>query len=195
MDALCEDLASAGLPAWNVEYRRLPEGGWPETFADVAAGIDALADLAVDSTHVVTIGHSAGGQLALWAAARAEQRVEVTHAVSLAGVADLREAARLRLSSGVVHDLLGGTPETVPERYAAGSPAELLPLGVPQLLVHGERDDIVPVSISRAYAEEAIAAGDDVELVVDPRAGHFEHLDPSARVWSVVRDWLDRRLR
>src|SRR5213079_3476466 len=63
MDALCEDLASAGLPAWNVEYRRLPECGWPETFADVAAGIDALADLAVDSTHVVTIGHSAGGQL------------------------------------------------------------------------------------------------------------------------------------
>lgn len=194
MDALCEDLASAGLPAWNLEYRRLPEGGWPETFEDVVAGIDALADLDVDASRVVTIGHSAGGHLALWAT-RPDTRVAVTHAVSLAGVVDLREAARLRLSSAVVHDLLGGTPEAVPERYAAASPAELLPLGVPQLLVHGERDDTVPVSISRDYTERARAAGDDVELVVDSRTGHFEHLDPSAGVWSAVRDWLDRRFR
>lgn len=194
MDRLCEDLARAGLPAWNLEYRRLPEGGWPETFDDVAAGIDALADLGLDTSSVVTIGHSAGGHLALWAGARAEPRVRVTHVVSQAGVADLREAARLQLSDCVVHDLLGGTPHEVPERYASASPAELLPLAVPQLLVHGGRDDTVPASISRDYVERAVAAGDDVELVVDGPSGHFEHLDPSSELWHAVRDWLDRRL-
>ena len=195
MDGLCEDLAHAGLPVWNLEYRRLPEGGWPETFADVAVGIDATAEIGLDSSRVVAIGHSAGGQLALWAAARqaTEPRVAVTHVVSQAGVADLREAARLELSSGVVHDFLGGTPDEVPERYALASPAELLPLGVPQLLVHGGRDRTVPASISRDYAERALAAGDDVELVIDPPSGHFEHLDPSSEPWRAVRDWLDRR--
>ena len=197
MDGLCEDLARAGLPVWNLEYRRLPEGGWPEISADVAAGIDAIAEIGLDSSRVVAIGHSAGGHLGLWAAARprAEQRVAVTHVVSQAGVADLREAARLELSSGAVHDFLGGTPDEVPERYAVASPAELLPLGVPQLLVHGGRDRTVPASISRDYAERALAAGDDVELVIDPRGGHFEHLDPSSELWRAVRDWLDRRFR
>lgn len=196
MDGLCEDLAGAGLHAWNLEYRRLPAGGWPETFDDVAAGIDAVAELGLDSSRVVAIGHSAGGHLALWAASRpaTEARVPVTHAVSQAGVADLREAARLELSAGVVGDLLGGTPDEVPERYAAASPAELLPLGVPQLLVHGGRDRNVPASISRDYSEHARAAGDDVELVLDPRSGHFEHLDPSSNVWLAVREWLDRQL-
>jgi acetyl esterase/lipase len=194
MDRLCEDLARAGLPAWNLEYRRLPEGGWPRTFEDVAAGVDALAGLELDLSAVVTIGHSAGGHLALWAAARAEAQVPVTHAVGQAAVADLREAARLRLSAGVVHDLLGGSPEEVWEHYVAASPAELVPLGVPQLLVHGGRDDIVPLEIASGYAERARAAGDDVELEVDWTAGHFEHLDPGSRVWSAVRAWLDRRL-
>jgi acetyl esterase/lipase len=195
MDGLCEDLARAGLPVWNLEYRRLPEGGWPETFADVAAGIDAIAEIGLDSSRVAAIGHSAGAHLALWAAARpaTEPRVPVTHVVSQAGVADLREAARLELSSGVVHDFLGGTPDEVPERYAVASPAELLPLGVPQLLVHGGRDRTVPASISRDYAERALAAGDDVELVIDRRGGHFEHLDPASELWRAVRDWLDRR--
>ena len=171
-----------------------PSGGWPATFEDVAAGIDALAGLELDLSAVVTIGHSAGGHLALWAAARPAPRVPVTHAVGQAAVADLAAAARLGLGAGVVHELLGGPPEDVPDRYAAASPAELVPLGVPQLLVHGGRDDVVPVSVARGYAERARAAGDDVELEVDARAGHFEHLDPRSGVWAAVRAWLDRRL-
>lgn len=194
MDELCLDLASTGLPAWNLEYRRLPAASWLEISADVAAGIDAIAGLGVDSSRVVAIGHSAGGQLALWAAARPAPHVAVTHAVSQAGVADLREGARLALSVGVVRDLLGGAPEAVPEHYAAASPAELLPLGVPQLLVHGGLDDTVPASIGRAYAKQALAAGDEVVLLIDPLGGHFEHLDPSSAAWLAVRDWLDGRL-
>jgi acetyl esterase/lipase len=194
MDELCEDLAEAGWAAWNLEYRRLGAGGgWPATFDDVAAGIDHLGTLArpdLELGVVVAIGHSAGGQLALWAAARKTPRVRVTHAVAQAGVVDLAEAARLGLSRGVVHELLAAAPAEAPERYALASPAARLPLGVPQLLVHGARDEIVPAAMSRSYAEAATAAGDRVDLVVHEQLGHFEHLDPRSSAWRSVRDWL-----
>jgi acetyl esterase/lipase len=140
MDGLCRDLASAGWAAWNLEYRRLGGGGgWPQTFDDVAAGIDHLGSLVEDPRVVVTIGHSAGGHLAFWAAVRREPRVRVTHAVAQAGVVDLVEAARLGLSRSAAEELLGGSPAAVPERYELASPAARLPLRVPQLLVHGAR--------------------------------------------------------
>jgi len=191
MDVLCGDLASAGWTAWNLEYRRLGGcGGWPETFEDVAAGIDHLDQLVEDLSVVATIGHSAGGHLALWAAARPEPRVRVTHAVAQAGVVDLVVAARLGLSGGAAEELLGGSPSQVPERYELASPAALLPLGVPQLLVHGGRDEIVPAAMSRTYASRAEAAGDRIELVIHEGLGHFEHLDPRLEAWQSVRAWL-----
>ncbi len=183
MDGLCRDLAAAGWAAWNIEYRRLGEGGgWPATFDDVAAAIAALGRR---SERLVTIGHSAGGHLALWAAA---QQLGVTHAVSQAGVVDLAEAIRLKLSRGVARELLGDDPDG--ERLRRASPAELLPLGVPQLLVHGARDDIVPSAMSEAYAARARELGDDVETAILP-CGHFEHIDPRSQAWRTVRDWLD----
>ena len=200
MDELCRDLAARGWTAWNLEYRRLGEGGgWPATFEDVEAGIRAIrasntllleaepgdqAGSAPSNTLLlapfVAIGHSAGGQLALWAAAR---RL-VGAAAAQAGVLDLAEAARLGLSNGVVHELLP------PEAYPLASPAELLPLGVPQLLVHGEDDDVVPVAMSRAYQARALEAGDEVGLVTLPGVGHYEHLDPSSDAWEAVVEWL-----
>jgi len=175
MDELCRDLAGRGWSTWNLEYRRLGDGGgWPATFEDVETAIAAI------DAPAVAIGHSAGGHLALWAAARGL----VTHAVSQAGVTDLAEAARLGLSRGIVDELLA------PEAYALASPIELLPLGVPQLLVHGDDDDTVPVALSRAYHAAAVAAGDRVDLVTLPGVGHYEHLDPSSAAWRAVIDWL-----
>jgi acetyl esterase/lipase len=177
MDALCADLASRGWTAWNLEYRRLGSGGgWPATCDDVAAGTGALA-----GRDAVAVGHSAGGHLALWAAAEGLVRA----AVAQAAVSDLREAERLSLSGGVVADLLGDAAA-----YAEASPFERLPLGVPQLLVHGEDDAIVPVSMSREYERAARAAGDDVELLALPGVGHFEHLDPGSEAWRAVLRWL-----
>jgi acetyl esterase/lipase len=191
MEGLCDDLASAGWAAWNLEYRRLGGGGgWPETFEDVAAGVDHLDRLVEDLSVVVTIGHSAGGHLALWSAARPEPRVRVTHAVAQAGVVDLVEAARLGLSRGVAEEFLGGSPAQVPERYELASPAAGVPLGVPQLIVHGGRDEIVPAAMSRAYASTAAAAGDRIELIIHEELGHFEHLDPRSEAWKSVRAWL-----
>jgi acetyl esterase/lipase len=183
MDALCDDLAGRGYTAWNVEYRRLGSGGgWPATFADVEAATRAAG---ASEMPVVTLGHSAGGHLALWAAARCGAAL----AVAQAGVTDLRDAWSRGLSSNAAGELLGGSPEEVPERYAAASPAHLLPIGVRQLILHGRRDDTVPQEMSRAYVRSARQAGDDVELV-EPDEGHFECLDPSSESWAAIVERL-----
>jgi acetyl esterase/lipase len=203
MRPLCADLAARGWAAFNVEYRRLGRlsgGGFPRTLDDVAAAVDHLAELPahkgcqppfmLDLARVVAIGHSAGGHLAAWLATRDEASVPVTAVVAQAGVLDLRLASELRLSRGVVNRLLGGPPDSVPERYAAASPAERLPLGVPALLTHGGRDDIVPPAMSERFAAAARAAGDDVDVVIEPAEGHFGHLDPENPLWRAVTSWI-----
>jgi acetyl esterase/lipase len=195
-------LTAVGFATWNIEYRRLGYrgGGWPGTFADVAAAADYLNALAavypLDLTRVVAIGHSAGGHLACWLAARhrisaqqplhSDRPMPIGGAVALAGVLDLRRAWELRLSHGIVRRLLGGTPEQVPERYDAASPLSLLPLGVPQILVHGTADSSVPFEISERYAAAALEKGDEVQLVALPGAGHFEIVDPRTPEWQSV---------
>jgi acetyl esterase/lipase len=192
MHPLCRDLAGRGWAAWNLEYRRLGRlsgGGWPTTFDDLAAGVDHLRVLRapLDLTRVVTIGHSAGGHLAALAATRPGPSVLVTAVVAQAGVLDLERAWEWRLSNGVVRRLLRGTPEQQPERYAAASPAARLPIGVPVLLTHGGKDDIVPPAMSEEFAA---AAGDDCTLVVLPDEGHFGHLDPDNPLWRAVVEWI-----
>jgi pimeloyl-ACP methyl ester carboxylesterase len=127
----------------------------------------------------VTIGHSAGGHLAAWAATRDHHRVAVTGVVSQAGVLDLQRAWELRLSNGVVERFLKGGPTDV------ASPIERLPLGVPALLTHGGKDDIVPVEISQRFAEASGAT-----LIVEPDEDHFGHLDPENPLWKAVLAWL-----
>jgi acetyl esterase/lipase len=198
MDALCADLVGRGWAAWNVEYRRLGEGGgYPQTLDDVAAAVDALRDVdaLLDLGRAVAVGHSAGGHLALWAAGRRDARVALAGAVGQAAVSDLREAHRLWLSDGVVEQFVGAAPEQAPERYAAASPIERVPAGVPTLLVHGEADENVPVGLTLRYAQAARDAGDGVDVVLRPTDGHFEHIDPRSAAWQAVVSWLGRRPR
>jgi acetyl esterase/lipase len=199
---LARDLAAHGFAAWNLEYRR---AGWPTTLLDVAAGIDALAEQdALDPARVAAVGHSAGGQLALWAAARpglpagapgASPRVRLRAAVSLAGVLDLVAGARAKLGDRAGQAFLGGEPADRPERYAVASPVARLPIGVPQLLVHGPADEIVPLAQSRDYAVAARAAGDEVELVEPAGADHFDVVEPTHPAWREVVDRLPGLLR
>jgi acetyl esterase/lipase len=183
MHPLVDDLVERGWAAWNVEYRRLGSGGGvPETLDDVAAAIDHLAELdGLDLSRVVTIGHSAGGHLAAWAATREQPRVPVTAVVSQAGVLDVRRAWELGLSNDVAREFLRGDIENA----TVASPIERLPLGVPALLVHGGRDDTVPVEISQRFARQSGAT-----LVVEPEEGHFGHLDPENPMWQAVVKWL-----
>lgn len=190
---LAATLPPRGWAALNVEYRRVGGGGgFAATLADVAAAIDALAALVepLDLTRVVTIGHSAGGQLAAWAATRVDAAVAVTAVVAQAGVLDLRRAAADRLGNGATQAFLGGEPSDVPERYDVASPIEQLPLGVPVLCIHGRGDANVPLSQSEAFVAVATASGDDAELItVD--GDHFVLIDPASGAWSTVLDWLD----
>jgi acetyl esterase/lipase len=206
-DRLVADLAARGWAVWNLEYRRVgwrSRGGWPRTLEDVTAGIDPLGTLTepLDTSRVVAIGHSAGGQLALWAAARpglpagapgAEPSVRLSAAVAQAGLVDLREVARLGLSRDAATRFLGGPPGKLPERYDLASPVERLPLNVPHLLVHGDADDVVPIDIARRYARRAAEVGDPCRLVELPGAGHMDHLDPGTESWRAARAWLEVR--
>jgi acetyl esterase/lipase len=201
MTPLAVDLARHGLAAWNLEYRRVGQegGGWPGTLADVAAGLDRLAEVDdVDTTRVATCGHSAGGHLALWLAARhrlptgapgAGPRVRPVAAVGQAGVLDLHRGHEEDLGHGAVAALLG-RPDANPERYAAASPAALAPLGVDQLLVHGTADDVVPVTQSRIHA----ALDPRAELAELDGGDHFDVIDPSHTAWRDTVAWLSRRL-
>jgi len=202
---LAGDLVRRGFAVWNIEYRRLGRGqggGWPATFADVGAAIDELDRLTapLDLDRVTLYGHSAGGHLALWAAGRAHlpagapgahPRVAPIAAVSAAGVNDLAQAAR-ETPGGVVAQLMGGQPEELPERYAAGDPIALVPLAIPVLLVHGTDDATVSVRRSRNYAQAARAAGASVDLVEIPgEAGrHRSHVLPGSASWAAVAHWL-----
>jgi acetyl esterase/lipase len=182
MHPLADDLVARGWATWNIEYRRLGSGGGvPETLDDVGAAIDLLGDLDVDRSRVVAIGHSAGGHLAAWAATRDDPRVALTAVVAQAGVLDVRRAWELGLSDGVAREFLRGDIENA--RLA--SPIERLPLGVPALLVHGGRDENVPLEISERFARESGAT-----LVVEPEEGHFGHLDPQNPMWQAVIRWL-----
>ena len=195
MRPLCADLVARGWAAWNLEYRRLGRlsgGGWPTTFDDLGAGIDHLRVLTapLDLTRVVAIGHSAGGHLAAWAATRPGPSVLVTAVVAQAGVLDLERAWAWRLSGGVAAQLVGGTPEEVPDRYAAASPAARLPLGVPALLTHGGRDDIVPPAMSEEFHAAARAAGDEGELVLLPDEDPIGHIGPANPLGQAVVEWI-----
>jgi len=185
---LAADLAAAGFTAWNVEYRRVAAGGgWPATVEDVSAAIDHLASLDVDASRVVAVGHSAGGHLAVWAAAaRPAARVRLAAAVSQAGVLDLGTAARTGVGQTAVQDLLGGGPSEVPEHYAAADPIRHVPPPVPVLCVHARADDTVPIAQSEAYVA---AAGDRARLVEVP-GDHFTVIDPAHESWALVRDAL-----
>jgi acetyl esterase/lipase len=189
---LCQAITSAGFATWSLEYRRvgLAGGGFPGTMEDVGCGADFLLQLAgrfpLDVERVVAIGHSAGGQLALWLGARRRSVFRLRGVVALAAVSDLTRASALRLGDGIVDDMMGGTPATVPKGYAAASPIELLPAGVPQRLIHGEDDDVVPLSLSERYCEAARGCGDDVALEPLPKTGHLELIDPRSHAWPVV---------
>jgi acetyl esterase/lipase len=193
-------LTETGYATWTIEYRRVGDegGGWPGTFQDVARAADHLRALArlypLDLKRVIAVGHSAGGELALWLAARrslpagspmrSADPLRLRGVVSLAGITDMR---RFRPRCGdAPARLLGGPPEGFDERYRQTSPAELLPLGVPQRLIHGAQDKIVPVELGREYEKAAKGKGEDVRLTVVDGAGHFELIAPHSSAWAAV---------
>lgn len=187
---LARDLVGRGWATLNVEYRRVGEGGGvPATLDDVSAAVDLLGPAGLDGGPVVALGHSAGGQLAVWAAGRrrpgrwAPAAVGITHAVAQGGVLDLRAAAEQDLGGGAVQAFLGGGPAQVPQAYAAADPTARVPLEVPVWCVHGRNDTTVPLAQSQAYVAAATAAGARATLVEVP-GDHFALIDPTSDAWA-----------
>jgi acetyl esterase/lipase len=202
---LCESLRQAGIATWNIEYRRIGNGGgYPTTFLDVANAADHLRVIApqynLDLSRVVPLGHSAGGHLALWLASR--QRIPpddplrtanplpLKAAIALAGVVDLRRSYELRLGNNVTEEFMGGTPVAVSSRYATASPIELLPMGIPCVLIHGTDDVNVPHELSQRYYDAAKAQGAPVTLITQHGAEHFACVDPRTKEWQEILEML-----
>jgi acetyl esterase/lipase len=200
---LARDLAGRGYAAWNLEYRRVGRGGgWPATFADVAAGIDLLATLPVDTARLVAVGHSAGGHLAVWAAGRsrlpadapgARPGVELTGVVSQAGAVWLADCARDGVGGTAAVDLMGGTPARLPDAYRLADPGAAIPLDVPVLCAHARADDEVPFAQSVRYVEAATTSGAPARLLETP-GDHYTLIDPAAPDWELVVEALPELL-
>jgi acetyl esterase/lipase len=214
---LCAALKAEGYAVWSIEYRRVgyTGGGWPTTFQDVAAAFDFCRMLAVsyplDMEHVVAMGHSAGGHLAFWLAGRHHvpedsavggtvPLVGLRGVVSLAGAVDLRLTCDLAGYFTFAHDkaevytLMGGSPKQVPERYRGGNPGELLPFGVPQILLQGTNDQQIPSELPGRWLEQSRRQGDRVSMTMIPDADHFDLIDPLSPAWPVVRDSVKRAI-
>jgi acetyl esterase/lipase len=199
---LCAALTRVGIATWSLEYRRVGNagGGWPGTLLDAAMGADYVHELAgkhhLDVTKVASIGHSAGGQLALWLAARKKipaadalattSPVALRGAVSLAGVVDLRRGWELKLGDGAVAEFMGGPPDKLASRCIKASTIEMVPLGVKVRLLHGTEDSVVPIDISNNYQKSASRAGDDALMWVLGGADHFAVIDPRSEHWGKV---------
>ena len=205
MDYMAADLRDRGYAVWNIEYRRIghPGGGYPGTFLDIAAGLDHLRTIApqyrLDLRRVAVSGHSAGGHLALWAAARDRLPAEsplrtadplpVRGVVSLAGIADLDAYRRTGPDAcggpSTIDGLIGVQQPGGRDVFADTSPPALLPLGDRQM-ISGALDPIVPPRFGEDYVAAAAALGDPARSVVLEGAGHFEVIDPTSAAWPLV---------
>ncbi|MFI8090885.1 alpha/beta hydrolase [Streptomyces sp. NPDC086080] len=203
-------LAGRGFAVASVEYRRGDAGGgdtiagrWPDTFDDVAAAMDALPGLIrehlpqADPRRIVLTGHSAGGHLALWAAARhllprdsawrTDGPAPLRGVVALAPIADVEVADKLGVCGGAVRQLLGGDDHFA-ERRPSADPALLLPTGIATTLVQGRTDVDVPQAVAESYAEAAAKAGEVVGVTLLEDVGHFPLIDPAADACAVVAE-------
>lgn len=193
---LCAALARRGVATLNIEFRRVGDkgGGWPGTFDDIAAAARYVQQNArllasqyqIDARNFAVGGHSAGGALALWLAARDSS---IKSVASLAGVNDLQRAWELHLSNDAVVELLAGTPHQVAEHYAEADPMRLH-IKARQVLIHGADDNIVPPDFSSGYAQAKSQRGEHAELIELHGAGHFDVIDPESPHWPKVQSSL-----
>ena len=206
-------LAARGIAVWNVEYRRVDEhgGGYPGTYQDMNAALDMLGRVArsnpLDLERLVAVGHSAGGQLVQWLAARPRipassplyrtDTVPVRQVISLGGLADLRREQDV-IKSSCDRDIaeLAGTPSAArPDIFSDTNAGDLMPNGSRTVLVTGELDTISPPRVAHDFAARARAAGDAAEVVILPGASHYDEVAASSPSWPLVLKEIETALR
>ncbi|MGQ0661169.1 alpha/beta hydrolase family protein [Sphingosinicella sp.] len=212
MNWIADDLTRHGYAVWNIDYRGVDRGGgYPGTFEDAAAAADALRTNAarhrLDISRLVAIGHSAGGHLALWLAGRRRlpagsplrtaNPLPIRSVISLGGLPDLEEAARSRNGCGneVVIRLVGNALPGRRDPFTDTSVPRLAPLGVPQILINGMQDRIIPTTYAEGYARPMRAAGDDVRVRMIDATGHVELVAPETAAWAAAVEEIRRAWR
>jgi acetyl esterase/lipase len=205
-------LAAQGIAVWSVEYRRVDEegGGYPGTYLDMNAAIDRLAaDAAayqLDTSRVVAMGHSAGGQLVQWIAGRGKLPVAspmyranylpIHHIISLGGLADLRHERHL-IKSNCERDMVqltGVASAARPDVFADTNAAELMPNGSKTVLITGELDTVSPPRIAHDYAKRARLAGDSAEVMILPGASHYDEIAAGSPSWQLILPQIKKAL-
>ncbi len=202
---LAKALANEGIAVWSIEYRGIDEagGGYPGTYQDVAAALAKLRDEApsrhLDISRLVIVGHSAGAQLALWAAARgridkasplfAPDPVPVAEVIGLGTLPDLHDVASIERGCELDPVALTGEPASQRENvFADTSPIDMIPSGVRTVLINGELDGVAPAILSRRYAQAARNAGDNVRTVLVPNASHYDEVSVDSPVWRTLNE-------
>lgn len=208
MDWAAADLRAAGIAVWNVDYRGVDRagGGYPGTFRDAATAADLVRDHGaahrLDLSRIVALGHSAGGHLALWLAARGRLRhdsavavpdpLPIAHVVCLGGLPDLAAVER-DPANGCGTDVIARLVGDRAERFADTSIPPLLPIGVPHDLIAARGDRIVPAYMADDHVAAARAAGDAAALHrVD--GGHVELIAPGSAAWACAVACVRRAL-
>ena len=208
MNPAAEDLRKRGLAVWNIEYRGVdePGGGYPGTYQDVASAIDRIgafadeAELKLD--HVVVAGHSAGGHLALWAAARRKiasgplakrTGLPIDAVVAIAAIPNLETDTSTACGAEPVEKMVG--PARLGGRYGDTSPAHMLPLRTRQIIAVGAEDATVPPAVSEAYVRLAKQAGDRIEYRLLPDAAHVEAIAPGTPGWDRIAPLIEKLAR
>lgn len=211
VSGMCRALAEKCRAAvWNLEYRRWGNGGgWPHTFVDAGNGLDILGNMAdefnLDLSNVVACGHSAGGQLALWLAARPglaeefslyenDKPLALKSVVALAPVSDIERASEKGACGHAVSQLMGGPSAKVSEFYEEGSPIALLPLGVRHIIVNGMQDIVAPLGSVAPLVERALELGDDSCLLPINNSGHFELVTPNTMAGQMVMETIQHEI-
>jgi len=200
-DSVAIDFAQAGYIIWNIEYRRVGEvgGGWPGTFEDAILSVNYLSTLQKkyrwsDNLNVVLAGHSAGGQLALWLTAHAEKKflqhtpltIHPDLCIGLAPVVNFEKAYQENLGGQAIYKLLGCTPKENPERYTCYDPLFAVHLNTPQIILHGEMDEDLPIAYSISYLRAAEARNTSIDLIELEKTGHMDFLEPQS---LAVKRW------
>lgn len=215
MNYAAEELRLNSFAVWNIEYRGVDEtgGGYPGTFLDVAAGADALRDHAAEhqlnNDNIIAFGHSAGGHLALWLAARGriakasplapDNPLPISAVVNTGGLADLEATAPVTEEdclAAIMDKLTGEASDARLNVFSDTSPAELLPFGATTICINGDRDPIAPPVLGRNYAAKAKAAGDAARYCEIEDCGHVELIAPGTAAFdqtiTIIKDLAAR---